>query len=277
MAFVSKGKKNGFENYEYEPVPETLKRYGSTHNNVEKLWLEGIDAKIYHPEFHGREHLHIKRWMKAIKVANSISRISFDHGFYGIGPDESNENRKNHFPAFDLDNLNDIQEQKVIIEEGVELFNKIFGYEPRFFVPPNFYYNNQLEDFLYDMGIYYLPGSRRHKEPLGNDKFKTSIRYTGLKNKTGQTYLVRNVQFEPSQNNNDTQWKESLKDIEIAFLYKKPAIISTHRLNYIGSLNEDNRTKGLQQLDLLLKNIINKWPDVEFMTSTQLGDLINKS
>jgi len=267
---------NNFTSYEYESVLETLNSYGTTHNNVYKLWKEGLNSGIFHPEFHGREHLNVKRWMQAIKGKDSVSRISFDHNFYGLGPEESNEKRVNHFPAFDLDTISDLESQKVIIKEGLELFRQIHGYKAEFFVPPNFYYNTQLEKFLVENRIYYLPGSRRHREPLGNEQFKNSIRYTGLKNNIGQTYLVRNVQFEYSQTKNVNEWKRALKDIETAFFWNKPVIISTHRLNYIGFINEKNRKEGLEQLDYLLKNIVKKWSNVEFMTSTQLGRLMNQ-
>jgi len=69
-----------------------------------------------------------------------------------------------------------------------------------------------------------------------------------------------------------------MSDIDIAFRWKKPAVISSHRVNYIGRLRPENRTNGLKKLEALLQSIIAKWPDVEFMTSVELGDLItNKS
>ena len=58
---------------------------------------------------------------------------------------------------------------------------------------------------------------------------------------------------------------------------EKPAIISSHRVNYIGSLEPSNRSHGLHQLKKLLKQIVNKWNDVEFMTSAELGELMRKS
>ena len=51
-------------------------------------------------------------------------------------------------------------------------------------------------------------------------------------------------------------------------------MISSLRINYIGSLVESNRTTNLRLLNELLARIIKTWPDVEFMTSDQLGDLI---
>ena len=60
----------------------------------------------------------------------------------------------------------------------------------------------------------------------------------------------------------------------IAYYWNKPAIISTHRLNYVGYINPSNRDKNLKLLDHLLSSILKKWPDVEFMTSVELGDTI---
>jgi len=55
---------------------------------------------------------------------------------------------------------------------------------------------------------------------------------------------------------------------------KKPALISSHRLNYIGYIDENNRKKNLRQLKTLLSEVIKRWPDVEFLTSDQLGETI---
>jgi hypothetical protein len=69
---------------------------------------------------------------------------------------------------------------------------------------------------------------------------------------------------------------ECLGDIASAFRWHKPCVISSHRVNYIGCIDEKNADEGLRKLDELLKEIIKRWPDVEFMTSTELGDIIRK-
>ena len=66
-----------------------------------------------------------------------------------------------------------------------------------------------------------------------------------------------------------------MKEIEIAFNCNKPATISSHRVNYMGTINPENRAEGLKKLDQLLGAIIKKWPEVEFITSMELGDIIN--
>ena len=42
----------------------------------------------------------------------------------------------------------------------------------------------------------------------------------------------------------------------------------------MGTINPENRAEGLKKLDQLLGAIIKKWPEVEFITSMELGDII---
>ena len=65
-----------------------------------------------------------------------------------------------------------------------------------------------------------------------------------------------------------------MEEIEIAFQWGKPAVVSSHRVNYVGSIDPSNRDNGLNELKKLLNKVLQKWPDVEFMTSAELGDLI---
>lgn len=63
----------------------------------------------------------------------------------------------------------------------------------------------------------------------------------------------------------------------MAFRWNKAAIISTHRINFIGLIDNRNREKNLKLFKILLSEIVKRWPDVEFITSEQLGDIISNS
>ena len=65
-----------------------------------------------------------------------------------------------------------------------------------------------------------------------------------------------------------------MKDIAAAFRWHKPATISAHRLNFIGSLDKNNRDRNLNLFDSLLTDIQKNWPDVEFLSSVDLGHLM---
>jgi len=65
-----------------------------------------------------------------------------------------------------------------------------------------------------------------------------------------------------------------MSEIQNAFFWHKPAIISTHRINYVGGINIKHRGRNLKLLDQLLQRILIKWPDVEFLSSDQLVSII---
>ena len=175
--------------------------------------------------------------------------------------------------AFDLEFLADLKIQQEVIESGLDLFETLFGYKASYFVPPNGPFNNTLEDILAEKGIKYMFASKIQKEVLGNGNTRNRYYWLGKKNKHGQHYMARNCFFEPSLKGKD--WVDScMEDINRAFRWKKPAVISSHRVNFIGSLNPENRDNGLINLEKLLKAILAKWPDVEFKTSAELGEII---
>lgn len=263
-------KDSEYEEYFFEPFYETLRRYKK--ENTVLLIKQGIKEKLFCPQFHGREHLNIKMWLNAFKNKDQKTLIAFEYGVYDYG-----DNTKHGFLAsFDMIDPNDLIYQSAIIKEGLDLFEKFYGYKSLYFVPPNGPFNNSLNNTLFENGIRYRSASKVQSEPLGNGKSRKVLHWLGQKDKTGILYITRNCFFEPSHPGKD--WVDScLFDIKTAFRWHKPAIISTHRVNYIGSLRPENRDRGLKQLNALLKEILKKWPDVEFMTTPELGKLIEAS
>ncbi|HEY5590908.1 MAG TPA: hypothetical protein VIK55_07800 [Paludibacter sp.] len=265
-------KNNGFHEYFYEPFTYTLKRTAGCENSFD-LWKEGIQNRLFVPQFHGREHLNIAVWMRALQQADPFTLDAFNAGCWGF----SNQHRLgiSYQAAFELEYVEDLESQKKIVRSGLQLFEQLFGYKATFFVPPNGPINNELESVAVGEGIKYMSGSKIQYESLGEGKTLRVFHWLGQKNKYSQRFITRNCFFEPSEKSKD--WVDScLKDIEIAFRWYKPAVISSHRVNYIGALNKSNRDNGLTQLKQLLRSMLKKWPEVEFMTSDQLGDLISK-
>lgn len=262
-----------FDEYHYEPFTKTLERYYGSETPF-PLWLEGIKNKLFLPQFHGREHLNVAVWMKALKLNDVEARFAFDHGLWGF-------NNKpplgiNFQSAFDLESLDQLRLQAHIIKDGLSLFGQLFAYRASYFVPPNSPFNNQLEAVAASEGIRFMFASKKQNEPLGDGKTKISFHYPGQQNKSGQYYLSRNCFFEQSELGKD--WVDScMNDISIAFRFQKPAVISSHRVNYIGALDPENRTRGLQQLKVLLAKILKTWPDVEFLSSIDLGEMMVKT
>jgi hypothetical protein len=70
---------------------------------------------------------------------------------------------------------------------------------------------------------------------------------------------------------------QCLSNIAIAFRMRKPAIISSHRINYVGFIDEENRDKNLRHLKQVLSEGLKRWPDIEFLTSQELGTAISEN
>jgi hypothetical protein len=66
-----------------------------------------------------------------------------------------------------------------------------------------------------------------------------------------------------------------MQQIQADFRWNKPALISSHRVNFCGHIDPKNREKGLGDLKALLKAIVQKWPEVEFVSVNQLVTIIN--
>lgn len=265
-------KKDDFANYYWEPFSKTAERYRREHLLIK--YQEGIVNRLFVPQFHGREHLNVAAWMTALQKNDRETRLAFESGMWGFN------NRHPHGvmfqAAFDLEKKTDLVQQHSIIESGLQLFEQLFGYKATYFVPPNGPFNNELEQTAAENGIRYMFAPKKQTEVLGEGKTRTVYHWLAQKNKWGQRYIMRNVFFEPNQHNKNLV-EECLQSIAIAFAWNKPAVISSHRTNYIGGLVEANRDQSQVLLKELLLKILDRWPQTEFMGSGQLGDLINES
>lgn len=262
-----------YREYFYEPFTKTLKRYPE-HDRVYELWKLGIEKGIFVPQFHCREHLNIKRWMTDLKAGVKSTHLAFDHGVTGIGPGEASDIQKDYQAAFDIDLADDITDLKIILKEGLDLFERLFGFKAIFFTPANGLLNHQLHNTLLQNDIKYLNAGSIEREPLGQKKYKRAFHYLGERNYHNQTYIVRNALFEPNVLSEFDWIDRCLYEIKIAFRWNKPAIISSHRVNYSGHLLPENRSKSLMKLEMLIRRILKKWPETEFLSIDSLCKLL---
>lgn len=268
-------KEGGFHEYYYEPITETMKRYPH-HDRSFVLWKEGMSHNVFQPQFHGREHLNARMWLKLLQKDEKDVRKAFDFGVYSMDVDVSYDPRKHVLAAFNAMDKDDYDFVNKSIEEGLDLFEKLFGFKSLSMIAPCYTWDKAMEDIAFNKGVMFIQGShaQRPSEYAKAHGRKVQRHYTGQKNNNGQIYLVRANNFEPTQSslyNADS----CMKGIEMDFRWHKPAIVSCHRLNFIGELNPANRDNNLREFKRLLQLIVTTYPDVEFMSSDELGNLIN--
>ena len=264
-------KESGYTEYFNESFVKTLQRY-SNHSNSFNLWKKAIDEKLMYPQFHGREHVNVPLWLEELRKGNQELLNAFDLGTWSV---PENKSSKINLQA-SLDWIIDqpILYQNDFISEGLKEFQTVFGFSSTSMIPNNYILDPNLYTILIENGIKGLQCMKYQKLPLGkslNSKRDMIRRYVGKRNESGLFYLVRNCVFEPSQTSKThDDVAECMVSIENAFFWNKPAIIDTHRLNFMGTYDINNRDVNLNKLKLLLTKILQKWYDVEFMTSDEL-------
>lgn len=259
-----------YREYFFEPFTDTLLKYkGCTHSF--DLWKRGIDSGIFIPQFHAREHLNVARWMYFLQNKDEDTLLAFDRGMMGIFPLKNHE-LGNLFQVAYNDFEYKLQPIENIVVEGLKLFEKIFGYKSETSIAPCYTWHPRLEKVLYEYGVVGIQGSVYQRVP-GDKRIR---HWMGTRNSYGQIYTIRNCYFEPTIRPDIDYIDDCLYRIKCAFRWNKPAIISSHRLNFVGSIHLQNRDNNLKMLSSLLKTILKKWPDVEFMSSNQLVRLLNK-
>ena len=265
-----------FEEYHYETMDLTLGRYFKG-DDVMKLWKEGMEAGIFVPEFHGREHVNSDLWMKVLREKDEKVRKAFDNESVGVKSTLLKGFSGGYSTSFDFIDESCFPNQESKIEDGLRIFEELFKYRASHFTSSGLVHHPRIHKYLKDGGIEFVDMAKKHIEPQGNGNYKTRLYNLGQKNEYDQTYITRNSRFEPNDKSKSDWVSSSLKDIEIAFRWGKPAIISSHRVNYMGGLDPNNRKSGLGDLDRLLSGILKKWPNVEFMSVTDLGKIISRN
>jgi hypothetical protein len=265
---------SNYKQYHYEPFTNTLERYPN-HKKSFRLWEKGISQNIFFPQFHGREHVNVQKWLKLLQNKDQDCIIAFNLGMTGIFPKRNNKLNNPLTSALRFTSKQEIPFLQTSINEGLNLFEEIFGYKSQSFMAPAYTWNEDIEKILNDNRVKYIQSAFYQNKPLYNGKNSVVHHYLGEKNQNNQRYLLRNCSFEPSIYPRLDAVNNCLKEINTAFKWKKPATISSHRVNYIGSISMENRDRNLKMLDVLLKTIHKKWPDVEFVNSVQLGNIIH--
>jgi hypothetical protein len=269
---------SSFKEYKYIPFYDYYSLYPE-HADVFNLIKDGIERKVFAPEYHGREHVNVQRWLKHLTSGYKPALIAFNENCFHFKTSRSFSKGKSIFATLDFDDKNDTFLLDESLSDGINLFVSCFNKSPKSFIAPNYIWANITESHIKGLGIETIQGTKYQNVPIVNSSnYKRSYRFTGSTNSSGLINTVRNCFFEPTSTRNGMSAINTvLSQIDNAFYWKTPAIISTHRLNYIGALHPENRTENLKLLSVLLSEITRRWPEVEFLSSTELARLIKKT
>lgn len=272
-------KEEGYEAYHFELLPETYQKLSNlqatAYQGAWELWKEGINKGLMRPEFHGREHYNLKVFEEKLAKKDPDLMISLENrSLANIGP--SGYSSIGWTAAFSFwDPVADTQRFPEIIKQGLESFETVYGYSAKSFTPSAQQFPEHFEGKLKAWGLTAFDKPFHQGKHIGFGKYKKQFASMGYKKDKDIVELVRNVVFEPTASSIDHVSK-AISQIEAAFRWNKPALISSHRVNFCGHIDPKNREKGLGDLKGLLKAIVQKWPEVEFVSVGDLVDIIRE-
>ena len=263
-----------YQNFYFETLPNTYKKLAiqqpEAYTGTWDLWKDGIAKGFLRPQFHGREHLNLSIFNDKLKKRDAQLLTALKNKSYTSISDEAYPTMSS-MAELDFWNVTENNDLKPILKEGLQLFEEVYGYKSIYFTPPVFNIHQSLFQTIKNNGIQFLDLALLRNEHQGLNVYKKSFNYIGKKTREGLTIMVRNTVFEPTEDRGIDWVDFTMKQIKTAFRWNKPAIISSHRVNFCGHINKDNRQNGLESLQRLLQEIVKKWPDVEFMSADEMA------
>jgi hypothetical protein len=239
-----------------------------------EIMHEGIQAGLIKPQFHGREHLNVYILNKLLESSDPSLTANIAN-FSMAGQITIPEMPDASFTqAFAFNKAEHTIFHDDILKDGLRRFKDVYGYESITFTPPSQTIAVEKYPYLEQLGIQGIhKGLKLKRRTLDGAVFYERAKLGVAKNQN-HVSLLRNVAFEPTDNRGFNWVDFSFKQIEASFFWKKPAVISSHRVNFCGHISENNRKKGLHELQLLLNKVVKHFPDVEFVALDTLTKII---
>jgi hypothetical protein len=233
---------------------------------------EGLDRGVWAPEFHSfLHHTSPKRLMERLNSDSpdgELARELFDLGCYYQGE---------HVPEYE--GLI-VREQFERVAGGVERFRNIFGFSPSAAVTSDAYPETEIVWAANGVKAICLKNCRVNTGdvvvyPTKPWNMQNVYQKIGGYNETlGAVYLTRNVFFECLYNGSERSGHsaaEVLSVIERCFgAYNEPAMVSTHRTNYV-SFDSEMTKMRYNELERLLRALQER--GVFFLTSGEVAEL----
>ena len=264
---------NGFSEYVSEPIETTYCNYPAS-GKVINMMKDGLKEGVFMPQCHGREHLNVCSWMEALRRRDKDVLMAFSHNMCGISPKGDATRGNSYVVALRSRTADEARYVESAVKTALAEFRKLWGYSSISFVAPNYTWNDRIENILVQNGVEIMQTSRIQRKSSTEDY---RYLYSGKASSSGLVYSIRNCQFEPSTSRRpDDEADSCLKQINQAFCQHKIAVVSTHRINYVSAIDGSNRENNLKRLDYLISEVLRRYPEVEFMSSRDLREILTK-
>lgn len=260
---------SGFERYADlaadEAVPHRWQR-----GDLVGAWREGIRRGVFAPEYHANlHHTSPVRWLERLRSSGPVgeaARRLFDLEVYCQGE---------HLPEFEGLSLD---EEFAWHETGMARFERICGYRPAAAITSDAYPETETLWALLGVRTICLKSCRVNSgqvvvyptKPWNNQD--PAVPIGACHPRLDVAYLTRNV-FLESAGRPEQSARVAAEVIRARWAEGEPAVISTHRANYV-SLDPALAEDGRRELERLLAALATA--GARFLTSAEVGDLYRR-
>jgi hypothetical protein len=252
---------------EYHALPLADTRFDA----VRMVMLEGIREGVFVPQLHGQCHYwppallaaaqtdgSIRDWLTAPDPAATEALPS---------PLQSRWVDSSSLPSRTLSN--ESIQQAVAAEAGA--YRAVFGNTLHVAVATTFVWTDAVEMAWAQEGIEVVitPGHRATcRNAVGEPACVDSTMLTGERSLAGQTYLVRDVYFEPALGHEPKRLVDGLR---ARTRQGRACLVETHRFNFLQA-----RDASLATLEAGLSAALAAYPNVRFLTPIELAHAIQR-
>lgn len=272
---------SGASDFAYEPVTRTFERLAAeqprAYQGAWDLLLQGTHDSLLRPQFHGREHLNIELIERQLRAKNDVLMLNIANRSMAALNDEPTLPGVGFTQAHNFYDRAELQRHHDTLTDGLRLFEQLYGHPSTTFTPPAQHLDPELHETLERNGVRAIHKPLYRRRRVHRDTYVRELNWLGRRRGQRHTTIVRNVLFEPNDKPGVDSVGLALQQIASAFRWRIPAIISSHRVNYCGHIDESNRTQGLADLKRLLQGIVTRWPDAQFIGADELVTRIEGS
>jgi glycosyltransferase involved in cell wall biosynthesis len=240
-----------------------------------KAYNRCMNLGVFKPQLHGLQHVNAIGWLRDLQNGNKLAMCFFDAKFPPSGYFNNNWKYNSVYVDFSTVPSTGIpyNVQLSDINDAVRVFKRIFGFLPLSTIAPFYIWDKTTEKAFSEMGVKYLQAGNMQVAKLDTHRRLTECYHgLGTRNEYGAIYLNRNIFFE-SNRAGSVPVRTVQKRICRAFSTYQPAVISSHRINFVGG----SAYRHLAAMDETLTYLEKTYPDIFYMSSDELGEMLNKS
>lgn len=250
---------------QYHGLPLTA----PTFDTVREAIYSGIAAGVFSPQLHGQCHY----WPPALMTA-ATTDVTVRNWLASADP-ATTENLPSVLQSRWVDAstlpshaLAPEVIQQAVVEEAA-CFQQVFGHAPKVAVATTFVWNDEVESAWAQAGVDVVitPGRRATcRDAMGTPACEDGVSLSGEHSLAGQTYLVRDVYFEPALGHLPQRLLDGLL---MRQRQGRACLVETHRFNFM-----QHPEAGYAVLESALKSALQACPELRFMAPLQLAQAI---